>query len=155
MALTAGFYFNSARKLANSQSDYLLLSEGNIVNLDPNCIFAIKGIYPEYLIFTELGGTTIGNLVGKYGVIYGLIVRGIMRITSRIDSKWVKDYIARMKEVDTAKLADIKKNGDDSLLGKRHNDVDLEVQKEGDNAKRNDKIEEAKRRFLDRKKIKK
>lgn len=66
MALTAGFYFNSARKLANSQSDYLLLSEGNIVNLDPQCIFAIKGIYPEYLIFTELGGTTIGNNIGNF-----------------------------------------------------------------------------------------
>jgi len=141
MALTAGFYFNSARKLANSQSDYLLLSEGNIVNLDPQCTFANKGIYPEYLIFTELGGTTI--------------VRGIMRITSKIDSKWVKEYIARMKSVDTAKLADIKKTEDDSLLGKRANNVDLEENKKEELSKRNDKIEEAKRRALERKKIKK
>ena len=41
-----------------------------------------------------------------------------MRITSKIDSKWVKEYIARMKSVDTAKLADIKKAEDDSVLEK-------------------------------------
>ncbi len=78
-----------------------------------------------------------------------------MRITSRIDSKWVKDYIARMKEVDVARLADIKKTEGDSLLGKRANNTELEVNKEDQNAKRNDKIEEAKRRALERKKIKK
>jgi len=78
-----------------------------------------------------------------------------MRITSRIDSKWVKDYIARMKEVDTARLADIKKTDNDSVLGKRANNTELEVNKEEHTAKRNDKIEEAKRRALERKKIKK
>jgi len=78
-----------------------------------------------------------------------------MRITSKIDSKWVKEYIARMKSVDTAKLADIKKAGDDSVLGKRANNVDLEENKQEEASKRNDKIEEAKRRALERKKIKK
>jgi hypothetical protein len=55
-----GFYFNSARKVANSQSDYLLVSEGNIVNLDSQSVFSLLDNYPDYLIFTELGGTTIG-----------------------------------------------------------------------------------------------
>jgi len=150
--INLGFYFNSARKLANSQSDYLLLSEGNIVNLDPQCIFSIKGIYPEYLIFTELGGTTIGKLLIKLKLRF--VVRGIMRICSKVDSKWVKDYITRLREVDTAKLADLNKNQNDGqLLGKRSNDVDLEESKEEDD-KRKDKIEEAKRRFMERKKVK-
>jgi len=82
------------------------------------------------------------------------IVRGIMRITSKVDSKWVKDYITRMREVDVAKLADLNKNQNDGqLLGKRANNVDLEESKE-EEEKRKDKIEEAKRRFMDRKKVK-
>jgi ATP-dependent RNA helicase DHX8/PRP22 len=57
---TSGFYFNSARRVANSDCDYLLLGEGNIVNLDPQSVFSLMNKYPDYLIFTELGGTTIG-----------------------------------------------------------------------------------------------
>lgn len=77
-----------------------------------------------------------------------------MRITSKVDSKWVKDYITRMREVDVAKLADLNKNQNDGqLLGKRANNVDLEESKEEED-KRKDKIEEAKRRFMDRKKVK-
>ena len=77
-----------------------------------------------------------------------------MRITSKVDSKWVKDYITRMREVDVAKLADLNKNQNDGqLLGKRANNVDLEESKE-EEEKRKDKIEEAKRRFMDRKKVK-
>lgn len=84
------------------------------------------------------------------------IVRGIMRITSRIDSKWVKDYILRMREVNVLKLADLKDTKEEkSLLTKRVNEGDLEELKKEETAKRNDKIEEAKKRFLDRKKVKK
>ena len=85
-----------------------------------------------------------------------VIVRGIMRITSRIDSKWVKDYVLRMREVNVLKLADLKDTKEEkTLLTKRVNDGDLEDLKKEEMAKRNDKLEEAKKRFLDRKKIKK
>lgn len=83
-----------------------------------------------------------------------LLVRGIMRITSKVDSKWVKEYITRMRGVDVAKLADLNKNKNDGqMLGKRSNNVDLENNKE-DEDMRNSKIEEAKRRFMERKKVK-
>ena len=79
-----------------------------------------------------------------------------MRIASKIESKWIKDYIAKMKDVDVSKLADIpnpKNNG--SVLNKRPNNVDLEEVKAEETEKRNSKIEEAKKRFNDRKKVKK
>jgi len=59
MALLTGFYFNIARKVANSNMDYILLSEGVRINIDPNSVFGIWDIFPDYVIFTELGGTSI------------------------------------------------------------------------------------------------
>jgi hypothetical protein len=41
-----GFFFNSARKLANSDTDYLMISDGNIVSLDPSSAFNLKENYP-------------------------------------------------------------------------------------------------------------
>ena len=61
LAMTMGFFFNSARKLANSDTDYLMISDGNIVSLDPSSAFSLKENYPQCLIFTELSGTSVGN----------------------------------------------------------------------------------------------
>ena len=46
MALLTGFYYNIARKLANENMDYILISEGNRVNIDPNSILGICDINP-------------------------------------------------------------------------------------------------------------
>ena len=79
-----------------------------------------------------------------------------MRIASKIESKWIKDYIARMKDVDVARLADLPNpKNDGSVLNKRPNNVELEEVRAEETEKRNSKIEEAKKRFNDRKKVKK
>ena len=49
--------------MANSQSDYLLLPEGNIISIDSVSVYSLQEFYPDYVIFTELGGTTIGNTI--------------------------------------------------------------------------------------------
>ena len=59
MSLLTGFYYNLSRKIMNSNMDYLLLSEGNRINIDSNSVFGLWDIYPDYVIFTELGGTSI------------------------------------------------------------------------------------------------
>ena len=58
MALLTGFYYNITRKVQNSNMDYLLMSEGNRVNIDPSSVFGIWEQYPDWVIFTELGGTS-------------------------------------------------------------------------------------------------
>ena len=63
MSILAGFYYNIARKVANSNMDYILLSEGVRINIDPNSVFGVWNIFPDYVIFTELGGTSIRSLL--------------------------------------------------------------------------------------------
>jgi hypothetical protein len=48
--------------MVNSERDYLLISEGNIVSIDQGSVFSLKEKFPDYVIFTELSGTSIGNL---------------------------------------------------------------------------------------------
>lgn len=56
MALCSAFFFNSARRVHNANEDYMLLAEGNLLNLDPLSAFSVTDNYPEYIIFTELAG---------------------------------------------------------------------------------------------------
>lgn len=142
MALCTGFYFNSARRVAHSESEYLLLSEGNIVSVDPNCVFSLRERFPPYVIFTELGGTSI--------------VRGVMRIVSEIKQEWVSEYKDNLKGIDGFRLAGLEHtlSNPNSLLNKRKNPneqgngVDEETL-------RKEKAEEAKKRYLERKQVKK
>jgi len=142
MALCTGFYFNSARRVANSQSDYLILAEGNIVNMDPQSVYGLKEIYPDYVVFTELGGTTI--------------VRGLMRIVSKIKLEWIKDYIPKMQSVDTFELAGLTHQlMANRSNNKRKSDKDLEGSKKEEEKKKQEKMNEAKLRYEERKKLKK
>ena len=61
MILVTGFHFNSAKRLPNSKEDYILMSEGNSVTLDPSSSYCKKEKFPNYIIFTELGGNSAGN----------------------------------------------------------------------------------------------
>ena len=141
LALTSGFYFNSARKVANSNQDYLLINEGNIVSIDLQSIYTMKEDFPECVIFTELSGTSI--------------VRGMMRLVTKIDIQWITPYIAKMKGVDVFKLAGTEgvklKNKE---RGNEERKKEDEEEKKEEEEKRN-KVEEAKNRYLERKKLKK
>lgn len=35
MSLTTGFFFNTARQMINSNESYIVMPEGNAVNIDP------------------------------------------------------------------------------------------------------------------------
>lgn len=99
LTLCNGFYFNTARKMANSQDTYLMvypevfnwevLSEaglqGTIVDVDVSSVYALLEQYPDCVIFTELGGTTL--------------VRGVMKLLTSIDISWVKPYFGMMIKV--------------------------------------------------------
>lgn len=78
LSLTSGFFFNCARQLSNSPSSYLLIPDGNIVNLDPSSIYAFKGQFPSYVVFTELAGSSVA--------------RGLMRQVMEVEGSWVDGY---------------------------------------------------------------
>jgi HrpA-like RNA helicase len=61
-ALCSSFFFNAARRVHNMSEDYLLLSEGNLVALDPSSAFCVRGHFPEYIVFSELAGNAAGRL---------------------------------------------------------------------------------------------
>ena len=78
LSLTSGFFFNCARQLSNSPSSYLLIPEGNIVNLDPSSIYSFKNQFPAHVIFTELAGSSVA--------------RGLMRQVMEVEGEWVEGY---------------------------------------------------------------
>jgi len=86
MALCTGFYFNTARRMANSEDSYLMVyPEGTIVTVDISSVYALLGKYPNCVIFTELGGTSL--------------VQGVMKLITEIDIEWVKPYFPMMVKV--------------------------------------------------------
>jgi hypothetical protein len=78
----------------------------------------------------------------------------MMRLVSKIQFEWIKDYIEKIKTVNIYKLADInlEENLKDEMKKRREKD-------EEEDAKRNElkegKINEVKQRYLERKKLKK
>jgi hypothetical protein len=75
-----------------------------------------------------------------------------MRIVSEVEQDWVKPYLQKIKNVNLQKLACLHSAVEVDLNSKRKNEVDLEAELE---KKKKDKVEEAKLRFLERKKVKK
>ena len=127
--------------MANSNQDYLLIGEGNIVSIDLQSIYTLKEEFPECVIFTELSGTSI--------------VRGMMRLVTKIDMEWIQPYIAKMRGVNLFQLA-----GTDNLKamnaerGKEVREENEEELKKNEGVKKV-KVDEAKNRYLERKKLKK
>lgn len=83
MALCSSFFFNGARRVHNMSEDYLLLSEGTMVSIDPQSAIAVRQSYPEYIVFTELGGS------GQS--------RGTMRTCTAVEAKWIEPYIVMVQ----------------------------------------------------------
>lgn len=48
MALTNGFYFNTARKVANSEENYILVftESGNMVEVEPSSVYVLTEYFP-------------------------------------------------------------------------------------------------------------
>jgi hypothetical protein len=76
-----------------------------------------------------------------------------MRIVSAVESAWIKPYIGPIKEVNVLRLANLEIPINNSVNVKRSSTVDLEESAKEEEKKK--KLEEAKQRFLERKKIKK
>lgn len=77
-----------------------------------------------------------------------------MRIVSAIEQQWMKPYISKIKEVNVLRLAGLEKKTDPNNVNvKRSGAPDLEEYAKEDEKQK--KIDEAKQRFLERKKIKK
>ncbi len=72
----------------------LLYPEGNVVDVDPASVYTLKQKYPDFVIFTELGG--MGSK------------RGVMRIVSEIKNAWTEPYKNKIINVDLFRLAKIK-----------------------------------------------
>lgn len=76
-----------------------------------------------------------------------------MKIVSAVEATWIKPYIGPIKEVNVLKLANLEKPIENSVNVKRSSTVDLEECAKEEERKK--KLDEAKQRFLERKKIKK
>jgi len=91
MALCQGFFMNAAKRMTNTtdSSSYLRISDGNVVTLDQYSAISVKGLKPDFVIYTELGGSTS---------------RAMMKQASIIDLKWINDLIYLIKNVDVFRL---------------------------------------------------
>lgn len=136
MSLCSSFFYNSARRVHNANEDYLLLSDGTMVQMDPNCAFSFNKKTPEYVIFTELSGRSSA--------------RGVMRSLSEVREEWVTPYLEVIKKIREDRIAGRKGKAKGEMLQKRKKVVEEEemrkVNKEG-------KVEAARMRFLNRKKL--
>lgn len=132
MALCSSFFFNGARRVHTAAEDYLLLSEGVKVNVDPQSAIAVRNSYPEYLIFTELGGTGGG--------------RGTMRTCTKVEGDWIKPYTEVLKNFKSEKFKDMA-IAKTVVIERQKAAEQVRMQIKGDNPR---KAEEARARFLQR-----
>lgn len=137
MALCSSFFFNGARRMHNISEDYILLSEGTTVALDPQSAISICQSYPEFLVFTELGGTNQA--------------RGTMRTCTAVEEGWIQPYSHLIKTFrgDRFKKVAIAKQ---VLEARQQAAEKVKARVQGDN--REDKVNEAKARYLARMQIK-
>ena len=136
MSLCSAFFYNTARRMHNSNEDYLLISEGNVVSMDPNSAFGIKGILPEYLIYTELSGKSVA--------------RGIMRSMSEVKKEWVQPYLKKVKEMNKTRVGEPQPKADEKMIKKRMKQKEEEeVRVSG----KDEKVRKALERFKNRKKL--
>ena len=112
MSLCQGFYMNAARKLpiANDGS-YLKISDGSVVQLDTNSSISVKGLKPDLVLFTELGGSNS---------------RAVMKQVSIIELKWINDLINLIKNVDIFRLRSKTKSPVLSIV-KNYNTNDIDI----------------------------
>lgn len=115
MALCQGFFMNSAKKVANSTSEslsYLRICDGSLVTLDQFSSICVKGIKPDMVVYTELGGS--GN-------------KAVMKQASVIELKWISDLIALLKNVDVLKLRGRKMKISPIMVGMYSNKAEIDL----------------------------
>lgn len=145
LALCTGFYFNTARRMHNSEDSYLMIyPEGTVVDMDTTSIYSVVNQYPETVIFTELGGTSL--------------VRGVMRLVTEIDIEIVKPLFSMMTKVDLFRLAkmEFQQQGRQQLFEKRQkNEEEKKIQQVKEEQVKKEKLAQYIQNYQARKKQKK
>lgn len=117
LSLFTGFFFNSARKIINKDGSYILVyPEGNVVDVDPQSVYVSTNFYPNFVIFTELGGTSI--------------LRGVIRLLSAVAAAWIKLYMKKTEDVDMFRLGGMPIDSKQVLLERKKEMAQKEKEEE-------------------------
>jgi ATP-dependent RNA helicase DHX8/PRP22 len=110
MALSQGFFMNSAKKITNSTdgSSYLRISDGNVITIDQFSSISVKKMKPDLVLYTELGGS--GH-------------KAVMKQVSIIELKWISDMLSLLKKVDIIKLRGRIKTPPESIMNLHNNNM--------------------------------
>jgi len=150
MSLCQGFYMNATKRIQNaSDGSYLRISDGTYVIADTFSAINVKGLKPDLLIYTELGGSN---------------TKAVMKQVSIIELNWIADLLVNIKNVDEVKLKG-PENKISTVKIPNVNDIDLYTifekpintleEQEDEEKKMKLKKDEAMERFLKRKKERK
>ena len=92
-ALSYGFFMNACRKVPGSgdRPSYLTINEGHMAQLDFNCSLVVHENYPNWILYTEISGTSKVNSIIKMGC--------------EIKLNWVEEMIPLLKNVNEFILA--------------------------------------------------
>eukprot|EP01022_Parablepharisma_sp_SALTPOND_P028529 TRINITY_DN71103_c5_g1_i1.p3 TRINITY_DN71103_c5_g1~~TRINITY_DN71103_c5_g1_i1.p3 ORF type:complete len:627 (+),score=67.27 TRINITY_DN71103_c5_g1_i1:11580-13460(+) len=136
-----GFFMNACRRVpgAGDSTSYLTVNEGHMAQIDFNSCLAAYENYPDWILYTEISGTSKA--------------KSIIRMACEIKLKWIEEMLPLLKSVDVLLLAKLKV--DTSQDGKkRMAPEDKEEEREEDIKKKEaDKLQAAKERYLKRKKV--
>lgn len=143
MCICSSFFFNSARRVHKTSGEYMLMAEGQKVYLDSGSAFAMLREFPEFVVFTELGGLSTGRFIVK-------IVRGVMRGLSKVERDWIEPYVERLKEISRLERKGKRAIRDEAVLKKRNYE---EMRGKNREEAKEEKLRKAKERFEERKKL--
>ena len=128
ISLCFGFYMNAARGIAYGQPGaFLSVSDGSMLHIDASCSISILESYPNWIIFTLLGGSSMTH--------------GKLKEASKIKSEWIEDLVPKLNQLDLTRLSG-------GLPVKRPRE---EEQKKEEKASPDEKINKARERYLQRK----
>lgn len=145
---------NAARKInAQKEGTYLTANEKVIVKTDKLSVFDLYGTFPDWVLYTELAGTSSGS-------------KGIMRLASEIKVKWIEKKLPLLEKVDLERLehageppvhsgekrTKLTVNQIDQLIDQ--NKKEIKIKEEQKSISREDKVAAAKERMLERKRQK-
>jgi len=86
-SLGIGFFMNSARKMGHlSDASYLNVSDGNVVLLDTSSSLYLNENFPDWVIYTELGGYTTN--------------KAVMRMITKVKLVWIEKKLTLLNSVD-------------------------------------------------------
>lgn len=134
LSLAIGFYMNAARAVACGQEgSYLSVKDATMLHIDKFASVAILQCYPKWIIYTMLSGNTLSH--------------GTIKLLSRVKSIWLEKLVTKLENVNENKLMGVlenhKRSREDSKKIEENNGVQ-DVQ---------EKVQEARLRYLKRKKL--